>query len=251
MVSGSIGPQGLQGVAGTTGATGATGPAGADVSTSLLKLGTVTQTISSNGEITAANSFILVAIGNNGNNLSNITNGTSGTVIVLQAHDPNPEISINIASNQQYIRLYNNSPVSLTGYSTLQLIYRNNLWIELSRTTVDPPPPTQKATLSFLATPHGVSVISAIEASVTISAPGTYSLIDFVVSNNSSRSLTYTYSPVPSVITFNSSVSNGITITTMTIESGNPQSFDITVYQNPSYNYLSPDTVTLHVNITI
>ena len=143
-VIGPTGPQGVQGtqgIQGVKGDIGLTGPQGvpgtaASIDSSVLKLGISTQTIQSGGTITVANSYILVNIGTNGSSVSSITPGTNssdGTVIILQANTPSSTITV--YSNNS-IRLNNGQSCSLTGYNTLQLIYRNSLWFELSRTTI-------------------------------------------------------------------------------------------------------------------
>lgn len=90
-----------------------------------------------------------------------------------------------------------------------------------------------------------------MEANITISQPGTYYLNNFVTSNNSYESLIYSYNPAPNGIIFNTTMINGIINTTMTIEPGNPQIFDITVAQPGNNYYYAPNPVQLIVNITI
>ena len=255
-MQGEQGHTGLQGEQGPTGADGAAGPAGADgadASTSLLKLGVSQQIIELGGTIIAANSYILVSIGTSGSFVSNITvdniSSPDGTVIVLQGNNPSLTITVHNTVN---IRLVNGQSFGLTGYNTLQLIYNNNVWIELNRKVVsfNPSNPPQQAVLTISESPQ-TSIISSSLAAITISAPGTYELEYFVSSNNSSISLLYSYNPTtPNGIIFNTSTNNGITTTTMTIESGNTQIFDIIVSQAGNNSYYAPNPVQLNVNIT-
>ena len=110
---------------------------GTAASTSLLKLGTNSQTISG-GAITATNSYIQL-VGDTGNyelSTINVSNGPeNGTVIVLQANNPSSSITVNHNTN---ILLNNSQNCTLTGYNTLQLIYNSipSSWLELSRTSI-------------------------------------------------------------------------------------------------------------------
>ena len=258
-VQGEQGHTGLQGEQGPTGLQGEQGPTGADgadASTSLLKLGVSQQIIEFGefgGTIIAANSYILVSIGTSGSFVSNITvdniSSPDGTVIVLQGSNPLLTITVH---NTVHIRLVNGQSFGLTGYNTLQLIYNNNVWIELNRKVVsfNPSNPPQQAVLTISESPQ-TSIISPSLAAITISAPGTYELEYFVSSNNSSISLLYSYNPTtPNGIIFNTSTNNGITTTTMTIESVNTQFFDIIVSQAGNNSYYAPNPVQLNVYIT-
>jgi hypothetical protein len=220
---------------------------GTAASTSLLKLGPNTQTITG-GAITATNSYIQVA-GNTGNyalSTINVSNGPdNGTVIVLQANNPSSSITVNHNTN---IRLNGGAPHTLTGYNTLQLIYSiiSSSWLELSRTSISGP---QQAVLTILQTMQTTN-ISSSGADITISEANNYPLSNFVSSNNSSTSLIYSYDPAPTGITFDTSTNNGVTTVSMVIGTGNSQSFDIIVNQNGDNNYLAPDPVTLHVTVS-
>ena len=185
----------------------------------------------------------------------NITGVSSnGTVIVLQIFPPTTSIDV-IPIVGGNIFLNNGQTHTLTGYNTLQLIFRSNNWYELSRTIIpmNPPSPQQAVLTISQNAPSGTLISSngQLEANITISQPGTYSLNNFVSSNNSYESLLYSYNPAPQGIIFNTSMNNGITTTTMTIQSGYPQIFDIAVTQ-PGNNYYSPpNTVQLYVTIEI
>ena len=104
-----------------------------------LKIDTQTMTGSITGSITAENgSYILVASNDFYNNLVYIDPGSGnvdGKVIILQAFSPSFGITVRSTPG---IRLIGgaNSTFELINYNTLQLIYFQSSWRELSRTVV-------------------------------------------------------------------------------------------------------------------
>jgi hypothetical protein len=116
-----------------------------------------------------------------------------------------------------------------------------------------PPPPPQQAVLTISEnSPNGASIYknSDTEANITILQEGTYSLNNFVSSNNSSLSLNFMFPPQdPNYITFTEN--NTIMNITLGSSPSFSTSFYIIVNQNSSINYSAPNPVALIVEITI